>query len=303
MATTRSRPSRKSSGSRRTTYRRPARRPVDPVAHSLPGTSLHELALLIGEASRGLSPNRKANDDRLHLRNPLEVAEEQKERLASAGATVQQRVAARIAPNLAAPRLLPLDVVSMVTGIALAATGRYWAVPVAAYGVVALVHNSLARRRYQRSLLQALDEYIEPDLRLIRSDRIRAEGIAARFSKTGDLEFLSGEEAPTGIQMPLGERVLLGAGSVLRARDDGSGLVREAQGKLLVTTARLLFSSHDGLTEMDLDRVVRADVVDELRLVVIPSKRETAPIYIALGNAHALATTINLARKVVSARA
>ena len=274
----------------------PRRQPVDPSSHSLPGTALHELALLTGEASRGLGRARNEDDPLIHLRNPLEVAKELKQRLVSLGPAVQKRVAAKIAPQLAAPRLLPLDLVSLLVGVVLVATQRYWALLFAGYGAIALVHNSLTRRRFDRAFLAAVDAAIEPDLRVLSSDRARAKGLAARYGENGDLGFLDGGDPPAAVQLPQGERVLLSASGVLRAREGKGGLQRAGEGKLLLTNARLLFIASEGVSELELDRVVRADVVDELRLVLIPSKREAPAIYFAMGHAHTFAQAIRLAR-------
>lgn len=281
----------------RTAPSRPLKRPVDPSAHSLPGTALHRLALLLGEASRGLHRTGGGEDVHLHLRNPLEVAKGLEQRLTSLSPVVQKRVAKKLAPELTAPRLLPLDLVSLLVGVVLVATQRYWALLFAGYGGFALAYNSLARRRFNRHLRAAFEEAVRPDLQLLSSDRSRAKAIAARFADSGSLDFLDGGEAPAGVQMPQGERVLMRVDKVLKARETRGGLLREAEGALLVTTARVLFSSADGVTELELHRVVRTDVIDELRLVVVPSKREAPGIYIALGRARTLAEVIRLARE------
>ena len=271
--------------------------PIDPSSHSLPGTALHRLSLLVGEASRGIGPSPNRKDEYLHLRNPRQVAEDLRGRVIALGPSAKKRLAVKVAPDVTTPRILPLGLVSLGAGVVLLVTGHYWGLPLLAYGALALLFNSVSKRRHNRVLLAAIDKAIEPDLRLLSSDRTRAEAIASRFADTGRLDFLDGGEAPSEVPLPQGERVLLVAPGVIKARFTKEGMLREAEGLVLVTTSRLLFCAPVELAEMELSRVVRADVIDEIRLVIVPSKREAPGVYFSLGNAHTLAQVIRLARE------
>lgn len=273
------------------------RRPVDPTAWALPGTALHRLLVFVGEVSRGASKRRAENDDYLHLRNPLQAAAELKKRIVSLPGTAQKTIAARLSPDTPLPRKLPLGVLAFVVGVAMLATQRYWAMPFAGYGAVALIHDAVVWRRFRKRLLAGVDGALKPDLRQLSSDRTRAQAIGERFRESGSLDFLEVASVPDDLALPQGERVVLSVDHVLKAKETRAGLLKEAEGTLLVTTARLLFLAGGDLSELDLDKVIRADVVDELRLVVVPSKREAPGLYIAFGRAHALAQVIRLARE------
>ncbi|MEX2542784.1 MAG: hypothetical protein WD314_13305, partial [Trueperaceae bacterium] len=233
----------------------------------------------------------------LHIRNPLQVAEELEQRIVALGEAARRRVAATVCPTLPLPRMLPLAVVAFVAGIALLATQRYWTVPLVAYGVAALIHNALVRRRFRKRLLAGVAEATEPDLRLIGNDRARAEAARERFMETRNLDFLEEAAVPDGLPLPQGERVLVTVDRVVQAKAKQSRLLKVADGTLLVTTARLLFLADGRTSELELDRVVRVDVADEVRLTVTPSKREAPGIYFTLGHAHELAEVIRLARE------
>lgn len=274
-----------------------SKRAVDPAAQAFPGTALHRLLILVGQASRASAQPEAARDEYLHVRNPLQVAAELKKRVASLPGRAQKTIAAKVCPEVRAPRKLPLGMLAFVVGLALLATQRFWALPFAAYGAAALIHDAIIWGRFRKRLLTGLDEALKPDFQQLSSDRTRAEAIRERFRETRSLDFLGEPSVPEDLQLPQGERVVLAVDGVTKAKETQAGLIEEAKGKLLVTTARLLFLSGGRHVEMELDKVVRADVVDELRLVVIPSKRESPAIYFALGQAHALKEVIELARK------
>jgi hypothetical protein len=264
------------------------------AARVLAGTALHRLIVLVtGETSS------QRDDGIIHVGNPLVVAEELKRRLVMLGGAVKRRVAGELCPDLLPPRNLPLALASLVVGIALLASGRYWTGVLAAYGLVALVINSSRRRRYHRRLFEAIDQSLKPDLQLLKSDRTRAEAIGERFRETGSLEFLEAPTVPHELTLPQGERLLLSASGVIKATPTRAGLRKKADGDLLVTSSRLLFLSGDETDETHLEKVVRIDVVDELRLMVTLSKREAPGVYFALGSAHTLARAANLARSLV----
>jgi hypothetical protein len=270
---------------------------TDPLTHSLPGTALHRLTLLVNPAQPARQRQPAGSDEYLHIRDPQQVADDLKKRVLAHGGATSRRVAAAVCPGVTLPRKLPLGVISFVVGVALLATQRYWAAALVAYGIFAWVQGNLARRRFDRRLLAGIDEALKPDMQAIRSDRTRAEAIRERFQQTGSLDFLEAGGVPEGLPLPQGERVLLSVDRVIAAKRAKAGLLKVAEGRLLVTTARLLFLSSGYNSELELDRIVRADVIDELRLTVMPSKREAAGIYLTLGHAHELAEVIGLAHE------
>lgn len=274
-----------------------ARQRIEPLAQSLPGTALHRLSALVQSATPGSSRRPAGGEEYLRIRNPLQVAEELKQRIVALGEAARRRVAAEVCPTLPLPRKLPLAVVAFVAGIALLATQRYWTAPLVAYGIAALIHNALVRRRFHKRLLAGVDTATEPDLRLIRNDRARAEAVRERFAEARNLDFLEAAAVPDGLPLPLGERVLVTVDRVVQANAKQSGLLKVADGTLLVTTARLLFLGDGRTSELELDRIVRVDVTDEIRLTVTPSKRDAPGIYFTLGHAHELAEVIRLARE------
>jgi hypothetical protein len=275
----------------------PSKRGPDLLACSLPGTALHRLTALLAPAPRDNQRQPAGSAEYLHVRDPLLVAEELRRRALSQRGAGRRRLAAAVCPGLALPRRLPLGVVALVAGVVLVALQRYWAGALVAYGLVALIHGSLARRRFNRRLLAGIDEAIKPDLQAVRSDRTKAEAIRERFGHTGDLGFLEGATPPEGLALAQGERVLLSVERTVSAKRNKAGLLRLAEGTLLVTTARLLFLGPPHSSELELGRIVRADVRDDLRLTVTPSKREAPGIYFNLGHAHELAEVIRLAHE------
>jgi hypothetical protein len=269
------------------------------LARSLPGTALHRVSRLVVEAARdrGLGPTDGSPQTGRHLQlgNPFEVAEELKARIASLSRAAERRLVSAHFPDLSLPGRLPLGTVSLVTGVALLATQRYWAAAFVAYWLVALLRNRFGRRRLRRQLFERVDAAIRPDLERLREDQVRAEAMRRRFLESGVLGDPQPQEIPDDLPLPRDEQVILAVPGAIKATASRSGLLREAAGTLFVTEVRMLFLADGQFSEVPLSRVVRAEVVDELRLTVTFSKREPSVSYIAPGSAHSLAAVVRLA--------
>jgi hypothetical protein len=276
----------------------PGPAPDSLLARSLPGTALHRVSRLVCEAARGraLAPDGSAQAGRhLQLGNPFQVAEELRARIASLSRAAEKRLVSAHFPDLALPGRLPLGTVSLVAGIALLATQRYWAAAFVAYWLVALLRNRFGRRRLRRELFERVDAAIRPDLERLREDQVRAEAMRRRFLESGVLGEPQPQEVPDDLPLPRDEGVILAVPGAIKATASRSGLLREAEGSLFVTEVRMLFLADGQVSEVPLSRIVRAEVVDELRLTVTFSKREPSVSYIAPGNAHTLAAVVRLA--------
>jgi hypothetical protein len=269
------------------------------LARSLPGTELHKVSRLVVGAARGramgLADGPGEAGRHIQLGNPFHVSEELKARITSLRGAAERRLLAASFPDLALPRKLPLGTVSLVAGAALLATQRYWAAVFVAYGLVALIRNGLSRRRLMRQVLERVDAAVRPDLDRLREDRARADAVRRRFLESGTLGDPEQVEVPEDLPLPRDERVILFVPRAIKAMASNSGLVRESEGSLFVTEVRMLFVADGQVSEVPLSRIVRADVVDELRLTVTFSKREPSVSYIAPGSAHTLAAVVRLA--------
>jgi hypothetical protein len=267
------------------------------LARSLPGTALHRVSRLVVEAARGrsLGPAYGSAQAGRHLQvgNPFQVAEELKARIASLSRAAERRLVSTHFPDLALPGRLPLGTVSLVVGVALLATQRYWAAAFVAYWLVVLLRNRFGRRRLRRQLFERVDAAIRPDLERLLEDRVRAEAMRRPFQESGALG--DSQPVPDDLPLPRDERVILSVPGAIKATPSRSGLLREAEGSLFVTDVRMLFLADGQVSEVPLSRIVRAEVVDELRLTVTFSKREPSVSYIAPGNAHTLAAVVRLA--------
>lgn len=264
---------------------------------SLPGTALHKLSRLVTGAATERRQGRSEPADRrqLNIRHPLQVLKEIKHHVTTLGYASQRRLATELSANITPPRGLPLGTLSLVIGLGLLAAGSYPGALLAAYGAGAILYRAVGRRRFRNHLLAAIDEAAKPDLQLIRSDRTRAEAITERFRTTGSLDFLETVDDPADLPIPSNERLLFSVANVLEAKAAKRGLQEGAEGRLLVTTARTLFLSDGQVSELELNRIVRTDVVDELCLTLTPSKRAPATAYLTLGHAHTLAAIIRSA--------
>lgn len=241
----------------------------------------------------------------LRVGNPFTVADALRSRISRLGRAGQRRLISKVFPDVALGRVLPAAAISLVAGVIIAATTPYRPAllvdqPATAllltYGVFGLLYNGGVRLKTRRQLLDRSEEVIEIELERIREDQRRAVALHGRSREKVGIG-LDRAAVELNLALPQGEEPLLAAEGAVKARETRFGLAREAEGRLVVTSARLLFLGAEKLDEIELNRVVRVDVIDEIRLTVTLSKREPPFVCFAPGSAHEAAAVIRLARE------